>query len=162
MGNNHGRSPLRRSKNYKPQYTVYLAIADTNLLQAIHNSLLHPQRIPSLGMDDEMVAITNITILEHTMVRQDCDVIHSVVPYSQDTFLEYDVLLGEKNKTTIYPQDNAVVTRFSFDSFNEGGRSVRNIGEIKNVKEFYNVSLKLHHVVQVHTDTQRNVNIMFY
>jgi len=54
-----GRDILTREKLYKSEYVVYVSGEDS-LLKEILNSLKNPLRIPSLGMDDELIVIRDV------------------------------------------------------------------------------------------------------
>lgn len=58
-----GRDILTREKLYKTEYVVYISAAD-DILTEIINSLKNPLRIPSLGMDDELIIIRDIKELD--------------------------------------------------------------------------------------------------
>lgn len=58
-----GRDILTREKLYKAEYVVYISGED-GLLSEIINSLKNPLRIPSLGMDDELIIIRDVNELD--------------------------------------------------------------------------------------------------
>nr|WP_148217897.1 CRISPR-associated protein Cas5 [Methanothermus fervidus] len=52
-----GRDILQHEKIYRGKYLIYVSAEDSHLLEKMMEFLMYPSRVPSLGMDDEMVII---------------------------------------------------------------------------------------------------------
>jgi CRISPR-associated protein Cas5t len=81
-----GRDILQREKIYRGKFLIYTS-AEEPLLGDIMKFLRYPSRIPSLGMDDELVLIRDIKKIE--MEPKDDSVVHSVFTYNEGMKYEY-------------------------------------------------------------------------
>lgn len=164
FGNNNGRSPIRRSKYFKPVYIVYLKSGNKDLIHSIWANLISPKKIPSMGMDDELIVIRAVKKLneKEDIEEQDTKEIHSVLPCQNDNYLSFNVNFNTKYKTIIYPTDNIVVKNFQFSSFSDTNRSARSPGETTSIKEFYNCSISLDKQIKAYCDKEYKSNILFY
>jgi CRISPR-associated Cas5-like protein len=75
-----GRDILKREKLYKTRYVIYIA-CEEDLRAKIYDSIKNPLRIPSLGMDDEMVLIRDLTEIE--MEKTEDNKIHSIFKFEE-------------------------------------------------------------------------------
>lgn len=75
-----GRDILTREKLYKTEYLVYISGED-NILTEITNALKNPLRIPSLGMDDELVILKDIKEIE--MLKREDNRVHSIFKFEE-------------------------------------------------------------------------------
>ncbi|WP_100907664.1 CRISPR-associated protein Cas5 [Methanobacterium sp. MZ-A1] len=105
-----GRAVLRREKLYKTIYIIYVAAEDT-LISEIVNSLKIPKRIPSLGLDDELVLIKNVK--EIKMEKEEKNVVHSIFRFEEGMVFipKISAILGMQ----IFPP-RIVTTNLEFDN----------------------------------------------
>lgn len=94
-----GRDILTREKLYKSNYLIYVS-AQNSLLDEIMHFLKNPVRIPSLGMDDEMVIIRDVEKL--TLEQREDNTIHSIFKFEENMTFIPKLLKTEKN-TEIFP-----------------------------------------------------------
>lgn len=155
---NHGRSIIKRVKNYKPSYTIYIKSHNDKLIRDMLNRLKYPERIPNLGMDDDLVSIQDIKIID--LEYKEVNTIHSTFPFESDYLSEYFVdAVVSPNKTIINPIDNYVYS--SFDASMENMRSLR-IGEKpKYIKEFFNCHIKFNSNITAYADNELKYNLLF-
>lgn len=81
-----GRDILQREKIYRGKFLIYIS-ADGPVLEDILKFLRYPSRIPSLGMDDELVLIRDVKKIE--MESKDDSVVHSVFTYNEGMEYKY-------------------------------------------------------------------------
>lgn len=108
-----GRAVLTREKLYEPEYLVYVQAKDT--FEQILNSLKSPVRIPSLGMDDEMVVIKDVKELKEPsdIERQESKIVHSIFKLDEGT--QYTPKhYGLSEGSQIYPP-RVVTVNLDFD-----------------------------------------------
>lgn len=161
---NHGRSPLRRSKNYKSSYSIYLQSSEEQIMRTMYKNLMAPQRISSLGMDDELVIIKNVKQLneDQDIVLKRSSEVHSVFPYSSENEQSYNVMIIDVHAMTMYPQDNLVIRDFKFKEFSDTKRGTRFPDSTIYVKEFYNCTIQLKDQIDTYYDSEKNKYILFY
>lgn len=159
---NRGKGIIRRSRNFKPIYTIYVKndkkVIDDNIL----TYLMKPQRIPSLGMDDEIIHIQDVKIVKLDVVKS--DTFDSVIPFqpNDDSFINFTInadLL--EHSTVIYPVDNYVCSDFDV-KWKSNGRSTRKPAKHLYVKEFYKCSVKLRKKIDAFYDPEKETTILFY
>jgi len=76
-----GRDILNREKLYKSNYLIYIS-AENSLLDELLHFLKNPARIPSLGMDDEMIIIKDVEKI--TLEQKEDTVVHSVFRFEEN------------------------------------------------------------------------------
>ncbi len=64
-------SIIRRERIYNPIYEIEIIIEDENLLRKFFEWLKNPKRIPSLGLDDEIVKIFDVKIKDFVLKKVD-------------------------------------------------------------------------------------------
>lgn len=75
-----GRDILTREKLYKTEYLFYVS-SEEKLLKEIIDSLKNPLRIPSLGMDDELILIKDVN--EIWLNKEEKKLVHSVFKFEE-------------------------------------------------------------------------------
>jgi CRISPR-associated Cas5-like protein len=103
----HGRSVIRRDKLFKASYTVYLDINDEAIFNLILKALKSPSAVPSLGLDDEIVAIKDVEEIE--MKQDEENIINSVF---MDREYKYRVIPADGTKPIELPTSNLVPLKF--------------------------------------------------
>lgn len=104
-----GRDILTREKLYKSEYVVYISGND-NVLSEITNSLKNPLRIPSLGMDDELVIIKDVK--EITLGEGENKEVHSVFRFQEGMRYKFN---GESGMQIFPPRIVTVNLDFNED-----------------------------------------------
>lgn len=93
-----GRDILKREKLYKTKYVIYIS-CDDDLRAEIFDSLKNPLRIPSLGMDDELVLIRGVEEIE--MEKVESDRVHSIFQFCEE--MSFTPIFGEFKGMQIFP-----------------------------------------------------------
>ncbi|CZE47552.1 CRISPR-associated protein Cas5 [Campylobacter geochelonis] len=154
-GKNRGSSVVRREKLFHATYQIYIKTEKEKLFYEFLNALKHPLNTPSLGMDDEMVKISDVVEL--------CDIttksreIHSV--FSN---------INEKYKCNI--MDIKVLSMpmkiplpVSFVAFNNKGIRVSKTTTKKVfISEFYGCEVVFDDEIECFHDINLNKNVVFY
>lgn len=144
-----GRDILQREKIYKGKFLIYLS-AEEPVLEDIFKFLRYPSRIPSLGMDDEMILIRDIKKIE--MDYKNDSVVHSIFSYN------------EGMKYTYHPRDNSlpvlfppriITTNLNFN------REVtpRKPADLVQIVEFLGFEFMLNETKKVYFDREYSYNI---
>ncbi|MBD3363134.1 CRISPR-associated protein Cas5 [Candidatus Dojkabacteria bacterium] len=160
---NHGRNVIRRVKNYRAKYIIYLKISAEEIFENLLTNLKNPQRIPSLGMDDEIVNITDVKKRNLSEVKEKR--IDSVIPYKkdQDEFLDFNVQSDLKsNSIIIYPQDYLIHKSFKTEWKQNNVRGIRKPIDPIYIREFYNCTIELKEKIRVYKDKEKDTNLLFY
>ena len=141
---NQGRSIIRRDKLFKACYTVYLKIEDLEeLCQKIIDSLIQPRCIPSLGLDDEMVVISDVQKIA-TLIENESGVINSVFI---DKGYKYNVNTIKETEYFQFPLANETPMSFSIKVSKEGFRESRKPEKFFKQIEYLNCEIKLDDVI---------------
>jgi len=146
-----GRDILQREKIYHGKYLIYLT-AKKSLLEEIFNSLKKPCRIPSLGMDDELVILKNVkrTVLE----ADNSEIVHSVFRFDEGMEFNSKVLKLEKN-IQIFPPRIVTINRDFKSSLPRKPTDFIQIVEFLGLYFETNVTKKIYH------DNENGFNIEF-
>jgi len=139
---NNGRSIIRRDKLYKAIYTIYLLIESEELFKEILIALKFPKNIPSLGLDDEIIKISEIDG-EIKMSLNESGYINSVFI---DKGYSYDVIIEDQDKFFEFPIANETPLSFKIDISDKGFRKSRqSIDNFKQI-EYLNCKIELKNV----------------
>lgn len=160
---NRGKSIIRRSKNFKPIYTVYLQLPNAQIINKIETILLNPRRIPSLGMDDDLVSISEVKKID--LEEREFDEVHSTTPFQSgnDGILNSSIDTDlSKNKYIINPVDNYIYRDFILSTSKTNRRGVRFGSDPIYIREFYNCHLKLNSSIQVYFDNEKKYSLLFH
>lgn len=153
-GDMHGRSIVRRDKLFNARYTIYLNISDEELSKKVFESLKKPKAIPSLGLDDEMIKITNVTSNIDIKVNKS-NIINSVF---MDKGYEYIVKVNDFNNEIELPTANIVPLSYQIE-IKDKSRTVRkSCDEYKQI-EYLNCMVELKNVTSYICDKDR---VVFY
>jgi len=157
--NNRGKSVIRRDKLFMPSYTIYLQIQNDELFKEILVSLKNPKNTPSLGLDDELITIKNITLLdEQSLVKNDTNIINSIFLNKN---IKYKIHNPGYGSPIELPTPNLVPTKFAaFDS--SGNRISKEIKEEFLQVEYINCEMELLTDIPSFKDTQTGKGIVFY
>ena len=139
---NDGRSIIRRDRLYKAIYTIYLLIGSEELFKEILIALKFPESIPSLGLDDEIIKISEIED-KIEMSPNNSGYINSVFI---DKGYSYDVIIEDQDKFVEFPVANETPLSFKVEFSKEGFRKSRQaIDNFKQV-EYLNCKIELKNV----------------
>lgn len=152
-----GKSVIRRDKLYAPHYIVYLKIEDRTLYDEAISSLKDPQNIPSLGLDDELVVIKNITEIE--LSKNTTNRINSV--FLDKNLPSYKAFVEDITEIIELPVSN--LTPVKFVAFDKKGRRIskESVLEFHQV-EYRNCQIEFNDNVEAFTDAELGHGIMFY
>lgn len=154
-----GKSVIQRDKLFNAYYTVYLKL-DNSLYEEIINSLKSPKNIPSLGMDDEIINITNIFgDSEFKLTKNKTNCIDSIF---LDKDYNYKVKVKDSSKSIILPTFHEIATKFK--AFDSNGKFISRepIKEaIYNQVEFVNCEIEFNQEIDSYIDDLGN-RIVFY
>jgi len=152
---NDGRSIIRRDRLYKAIYTIYLLIESEELFKEILNALKFPKGIPSLGLDDEIIKISDIED-KIQMNLNKSEYINSVF---MDKKYSYNVIIENQDKFVEFPIANETPLSFKVKFSKEGFRKSRQaIDNFKQV-EYLNCMIELKNVTS-YTDGENRM--VFY
>ena len=153
---NNGRSIIRRDKLFKACYTIYLKIEDTkNLFQEIVDCLKQPKCIPSLGLDDEIVKISEVEIIEN-LQENNSRIINSVFI---DKSYSYSVNIVNEDEFFQLPIANETPISFIVKTSDKGFRESRKPERLLKQVEYINCEIKLANV-KSYTDGENRM--VFY
>jgi CRISPR-associated protein Cas5t len=156
---NMGRSVVRRDKLFLPTYTIYLQIQDDMLFNDTLESLTNPKNIPSLGLDDELIRIKNVTILDNEIfVQNNTNRINSVF---LDKNIKYKVHMAKYDKFLKLPTPNLVPIKFvAFDS--KGNRISKEAKEEFLQIEYINCEIEFLENIESFRDIELDNRVIFY
>lgn len=144
-----GRDILRREKLYKSIYIVYV-FAENIIMDEIVNSLKNPQRIPSLGQDDELVLIKDIK--EISMEQYEKTIVHSVFQFEEGMIFRPN--FNKMPGIQIFPP-RVVTTNLEFDNNQIPRRPINFI----QIVEFVGVSCELDSKKTLYIDEEKHFNV---
>ena len=156
-GKNYGKDILNREKLFLPKYSVYVKTDETNddaeaLLEQIENALKQPQRVPSLGMDDELVLIKKV---ERKILKplESSNIVHSIATYENGEFTQ--ILDDVPRKVTIIPA-RVVTVPVDYDR----SKIPRRISKTLQIVEFFGGKLEFKHPkTQIFVDSSADKEI---
>ena len=156
--NNRGRSILQRDKLFKANYTIYLKFKDNELFKKFYDALKYPKNIPSLGKDDELIYIKNITD-NIDLQENKTSIIDSIF---LDKGYKYKVKPKDITKEIVLPTFQQVPIKFK--SINKKNKQILR-EPIKdytfNQVEFINCIIEFESKVESFIDNKNN-RILFY
>ncbi len=110
-----GLAVVKREKLFKPSYLIYCETEDNDLFRDIKDSLKRPKRIPSIGLDDELVIIHSVKKVKdnYTVTRKER--IHTTFPYILADKYEFNPTFSRKLKPMIIFPPRTTITPIHFD-----------------------------------------------
>ncbi len=148
-----GRSIVRRDKLFKANYTIYVTSNEKDLLIDICDSLKNPKTFPSLGLDDEIVKIEDVSLVE--MKQSEENTINSIF---MDKGYKYEVNIKDYSKQVELPMANVAPLKYEVE-LNEDSRGVRKAADKVPQIEYMNCFVKIDDAV-IFTD--RVNQVVFY
>ncbi|MBN1214242.1 MAG: CRISPR-associated protein Cas5 [Candidatus Lokiarchaeota archaeon] len=150
---NNGRSIIRRDKLFKAIYTIYLLIDSKELFKEILIALKLPTSIPSLGLDDELIKISEVEdrvqISENNSRR-----INSVFV---DKGYSYKAIIENPHQFVEFPIVNEIPLSFKVKRSKEGSRESRQAIDIFKQVEYLNCLIELENVASYSDGVNRMV-----
>lgn len=144
-----GRDILRREKLYKTIYLVYVS-AENLIMEEIFNALKNPKRIPSIGMDDELVLIKDIK--EIMMEKDEKIIVNSVFQFEEGMI--FKPKFNKMPGIQVFPP-RVVTTNLEFDN-NIIPRKPKNFVQIV---EFVGICCELDSKKTLYVDQENNLNV---
>lgn len=152
-------SIVRRDHLFMASYTFFIALKkDENIsLEELYQGIKYPKKIPSLGLDDEIIDISDVKkcILE----KNNSNKVDSV--FISEDGNDFIAKIGEQRKFAIYPEIHLQPTKFIVE-YNGGRRSIREPSEEKNIAEYLNCKLEFKSDKEVWFDKDENKYLLFY
>jgi len=139
---NDGRSIIRRDKLYKAIYTIYLLIESEELFKEISTALKFPKSIPSLGLDDEIIKISEI----EDKIEMSPDKSGYINSVFMDRRYSYDVIIEDQDKFVEFPMANETPLSFKVDISDKGFRKSRQAMDNSKQVEYLNCKIELKNV----------------
>jgi CRISPR-associated protein Cas5t len=137
----HGRSVIRRDRLYKTKYIIYLNIPDKNIYNNVLTSLKKPKSVPYLGLDDEIIKLSNISEVEVVQVYADKESeINSVF---LDKGIQYSVIIKDDSKWIELPTANNVPLKYSINIGTDDKRERREPSDEYKQIEYINCTVKV-------------------
>jgi CRISPR-associated protein Cas5t len=153
---NRGKSVIRRDKLFQASYYIYLSISDEVLYNDIFNSLKEPKSIPSLGLDDELVEISDVVSLD----IQECSD-NSIESVFLDKGVEYKVYIKDRSKPIEMPV--AHISPLKFIAFDKNGKFIsREVKKESAQVEFINCIIEFQDDIVSFKDVELEQNMVFY
>lgn len=144
-----GRDILTREKLYKSEYMVYIS-GDDGALSEIINALKNPLRIPSLGMDDELVLIKDVK--EITLDERKNEHVHSIFRFQEG--MRYFPKFNGASGMQIFPPRTVTVNL----DFNEN-EIPRKPERFIQLVEFVGLYCELNSPMILYSDIEHNWNV---
>lgn len=147
-----GRDILQREKIYRGKYLIYVSAEDPHLLEKMMEFLMYPSRVPSLGMDDEMVIIREPKKI--TVEPKNDTIVHSVFTLEEGMDFRYCPLKTD-NSNLFPPRIISVNLNFN--------RNVipRKPTKFVQIVEFVGLQCKLNRNKDLYFDEDYHYNIEF-
>lgn len=140
---NNGRSIIRRDKLFKAIYTIYLLIDSEELFKEILIALKLPTSIPSLGLDDELIEISEI--------EDKIQISENKSGYINSVFIDkgysYDVIIEDQDKFVEFPMANETPLSFKIEISDKGFRKSRQAMDNFKQVEYLNCKIELKNVI---------------
>lgn len=144
-----GRDILRREKLYKTIYIVYVFSEDL-ILKEIHNALNNPKRVPSMGLDDELILIKDVK--EISLEKDEKINVHSIFQFEEGMIFKPKI--NKMPGIQIFPP-RVVTTNLQFDN-NVVPRKPMNFIQIV---EFVGMYCELESKKTLYVDHEKNYNV---
>jgi CRISPR-associated Cas5-like protein len=139
---NYGRSIIRRDRLYRAIYTIYLLIDSEELFKEILIALKFPKSIPSLGLDDELIKISEIED-KIQMCENKSGHLNSVF---MDKGYSYDVIIEDQDKFVEFPMANETPLSFKVEISDKEFRKSRQAMDNFKQVEYLNCKIELKNV----------------
>ncbi len=152
---NFGKSVIRRDKLHLAKYIIYLEIEDKDLAEEILENLKEPKNTPALGLDDEIVKISNIKIVE--LENNSSNIVHSTLLTKNPKIS--DISQIDNNLHLEMPTFYKIPTKFeAFDK--KGKRKSKQPKEELLQVEFFNCSIEVSNIKSYY-DAEYNMGVIF-
>ena len=111
-----GRAVVKREKLFHASYEIFISPSENISSDEIYNSLKFPERVPSLGMDDEMIEIKDVRHITSNPLKMinEIEEIHSIFPLENNMKYEFYLYENSKNKYIIPPRIVSTNLLFEF------------------------------------------------
>jgi len=155
-----GKGTVKREKLYKPEYLVYIKTENKNLFNEINISLKLEKRVPSLGMDDELILIQTIKQIDETYLPSEDEAdIHSIFPYENVGNYKFYKYKG-RNKLIIPPRTINTNLIFEFDEGNPPRKPKNFVNIIEFIGGFCKVKFVREYPYNIISDG--NINVVLW
>ena len=139
---------IKREKLYLPRYLIYV-VADNEEGDGLLDCLKHPKRIPSLGMDDELVNIKQVESID--MDKIGSNELHSVFIYDPSNRIE----------STDNVSDHFWAAKFTPMYRDFDAKTPRRGGDTVTIVEFCGLKFRLDRPIEVYHDKENEYNVQF-
>ncbi len=148
---NQGVGVLKREKLYLPKYLIYI-VTNKGRNEEFLDCLKFPKRVPSLGMDDEMIEIKNPVEIEMEKItnEEESKKVDSIFIYNPKNKMKYDSIA-----------DNFWAPRFTSMNLNFENEIPRRPKDIVQIVEFCGLKFELNNPIDVYLDKEKNKHIQF-
>ncbi|MBE2900304.1 hypothetical protein DNK57_05735 [Methanothermobacter thermautotrophicus] len=147
-----GRDILQRERIYMGKFLIYVVTEDSNLLGEIMDYLMCPSRVPSLGMDDELVIIREPKRI--TMESRKSETVHSLFTLEEGMNFKYHPLTTEISN--LFPP-RIISVNLNFNKNVTPRKPTRFV----QIVEFAGLSCELNRNKDLYFDKERQYNIEF-
>jgi CRISPR-associated protein Cas5t len=153
---NRGKSVVRRDKLYIPSYTIYLKINEQALYQEILMCLKKPKSIPSLGLDDELITISDVAEID---LKDNIN--NKIDSVFLDKNIPYKAFIKDITQVVELPTANLTPTKFiGFDKKNK--RIAREVKKEFRQVEYINCEIEFQNDVKSFIDNELDNRLVFY
>jgi len=139
---NKGRSIIRRDRLYKAVYTIYLLIDSEELFKEILIALKFPKSIPSLGLDDELIKISEI----ENKIQMSENKSRHINSVFMDKGYSYNVMIEDQDRFVEFPMANETPLSFKVEISDKGFRKSRQAMDNFKQVEYLNCMIELKNV----------------
>lgn len=162
---NRGKNIVKREKNYQVKYLVYLKIFDEHLREQILTALRFPKSIPSLGLDDELVHISDVEeIILGQSLEAKCDSIFpEAILINGSENISFNAFPRKLEKRIILPTINNVVVNYKNVVDKKERRTPRQADLSINLYEYYNCQIQFEEMPSgIYFDPTSEYHLAFY
>lgn len=139
---NRGRGIIRRDRLFEAVYTIYLSIESEELYKKVLSALVFPKSIPSLGLDDELIKISEI--------KDKIQISENKSGYINSVFMDkgysYKAIVENSNQFVEFPIVNEIPLSFRVKESKEGSRESRQAMDIFKQVEYLNCLIEIENV----------------
>lgn len=147
-----GRDILQRERIYMGKFLIYVLTQDSHLLDDVMRSLKYPSRVPSLGMDDEMVIIREPQKI--TMESREESTVHSVFTLEEGMKFRYQPLATKVSN--LFPP-RVISVNLNFNN----NVTPRKPTKFAQIVEFAGLSCEMSRNKDLYIDEEYHYNIEF-
>lgn len=148
---NRGVGVLKREKLHLPKYLIYI-VTNKGRNEEFLDCLKFPKRIPSLGMDDELIEIKNPVEIEMEKItnEEESKKVDSIFVYDPKNKIKYTSIA-----------DNFWAPRFTSMNLNFENEIPRRPKDIVQIVEFCGLKFELDIPIEVYLDKDKDKSIQF-